>query len=99
MSEDNADSKRKYNPMFTAEEVQARLRMKPFLPLRIIASEGQQLDIPHPDLVLVGRRDLTIGFASPDSPTIYDRQIRVALVHIVALEEIPGAKTSGNGQA
>lgn len=83
--------------MFSPEEIQARLRQKPFHPLRIIASEGLRYDIVHPDLVLVGRRDLMIGYADPVSPTLYDKVVRVALVHIVALEELPLATASPNG--
>jgi hypothetical protein len=56
--------------MFSADDIQARLRERPFRPLRIVASEGQRCDIHHPDLVLVGRRDLMIGFADPANPTI-----------------------------
>ena len=84
--------------MFTPEEIQARLREKPFRPLRIVASENLRFEIHHPDLVLVGRRDLIIGSASPDSPTIYDRVTRVALVHVVAIEELPSSGSTVNGQ-
>jgi hypothetical protein len=83
--------------MFSPEDIQARLRQRPFHPLRIIASEGLHYDIVHPDLVLVGRRDLMIGYADPASPTIYDGVVRVALVHIVALEELPIATVPPNG--
>ena len=83
--------------MFTPEEIQGRLRQRPFRPLRIVASEGLRYDIVHPDLVLVGRRDLTIGFATADNPTIYDRQVRVALVHVVALEDLPSATVPPDG--
>jgi hypothetical protein len=87
--------------MFTTEQIQARLREKPFHPFRIIASEGLRYDIHHPDLVFVGIRDLMVGFPHPSNPTAYDGVVRVALVHIVALEEIPAAATSPtkNGEA
>ena len=81
--------------MFRPEEIQARLREKPFRPFRMVASEGLRYDIYHPDLVLVGKRDVTIGFAAPDSPTIYDRLVRVALVHVVAMEELPAKSANG----
>ena len=86
--------------MFTPEAIQARLREKPFRPLRIITGEGQRFDIYHPDLVLVGWRDLTIGFASPDSPTIYDRQTRVdrryyAAANARATEAFRGMRPGG----
>ena len=84
--------------MYNAEDIQARLREKPFRPLRIIASEGLRFDIHHPDLVLVGRRDLMIGSPGPDNPSVYDRVTRLALVHVVALEDLPVAQGPGNGQ-
>ena len=84
--------------MFSAEEIQARLRERPFRPLRIVASEGLHFDIDHPDLIVVGRRDLMILTPDPTSPTIYDRVTRVALVHVVALEDRPSApSTAHNG--
>jgi hypothetical protein len=83
--------------MFTPEEIQTRLRQRPFRPVRLIASEGLHYDIVHSDLVLVGRRDLTIGFATAENPAIYDRQVRVALVHVVALEDLPAATVPPNG--
>jgi len=85
--------------MFRAEDIQARLREKPFRPLRLIVSEGRQYDIHHPDLVFVGQRDLMIGFPSPDRPTVYDQVIRVALVHLVGIEEISQPTASANGPA
>jgi len=75
--------------MFRPEDIQTRLRQKPFVPFRIIADEGLRYDIRHPDLVLVGHRDLAIGFPGPDNPGVYDQLIRVALVHVVALEDLP----------
>lgn len=85
--------------MFRAEEIQARVNEKPFRPFRLIASEGLRYDIVHPDLVLVGQRDLAIGFPSPDNPRLYDRLIRVAIVHVVGLEDLPASTpASSNGQ-
>jgi hypothetical protein len=86
--------------MYRAEEILARLKEKPFRPLRIIASEGLRFDIHHPDLVLVGNRDLMIGTPASKNPSIYDKMTRVALVHVVALEDLPpqASSVSGNGQ-
>lgn len=75
--------------MYTPESIQARLRERPFRPFRIVASEGLRYEIKHPDLVLVGRHDVMIGYADDRSPLIYDRLVRVALAHIVALDELP----------
>jgi hypothetical protein len=85
--------------MFSAEDIQARMREKPFRPLRLLVSEGLRYDIHHPDLVFVGRHDLMIGFSSPESQTIYDRIVRIALVHVVGMEDIPVQTPATNGPA
>jgi len=86
--------------MYTAEDIQARLRVKPFQPLRIIASEGLKFDVYHPDLVFVGRRDIMIGSPSAENPTVYDQVTRVALVHVVAIEDLPArSSATGDGQS
>jgi hypothetical protein len=85
--------------VFTPELIQDRLRQKPFRPLRIIASEGRQFDIHRPDLVMVGVRDLMVGFASPRRPAIYEQVTRVALAHIVAMEDLPAPPTPASGES
>lgn len=83
--------------MFRPDDILTRLRERPFRPLRIVASEGQRFDIHHPDLVLVGDRDLMIGFPGPENPSVYNRITRVALIHVVALEDLPTPPASSNG--
>ena len=85
--------------MLMPEDIQARLRERPFRPFRIIASEGLRFDIRHPNLVFVGRRDLMLGFTNVEGSSIYDRVTRLALIQIVALEELESPAASGNGQA
>jgi hypothetical protein len=87
--------------MFTPDEIQARLRTRPFIPLRIRLTDGPILDVFHPDLVLVGRRDVTVGQASTENATQYDRVTRVAIMHITALEDLPmpHPPPTSNGQA
>jgi hypothetical protein len=51
-------------------------------------------------MVFVGRHDLTIGTPDPASPSIYEGVVRVALVHVVALEDLPySPPASTNGPA
>lgn len=75
--------------MFTADSIQARLREKPFVPVRIITSSGQAYDVPHPDLVLVGRNALIIGTASKENPTQFDTANRVAILHVTEMQDLP----------
>jgi hypothetical protein len=81
--------------MFSSDDIQGRVGQRPFVPLRLVTSSGETFDIYHPDLVLVGRRELTIGMASVENPRQYERQARVALMHITALEDLPTRASSG----
>jgi hypothetical protein len=86
--------------MFTADDIQNRLRERPFVPLRVVTSSGQAYDIRHPDLVLVGRRALIIGTASNDNPTQFETASRVAVMHVVDLQDLPSpASSDTNGPA
>jgi hypothetical protein len=73
--------------MFTHADIRARVRQVPFVPFRIVTSSGQAFDIPHPDLVFVGVRDLMVGAAATNEPTYYDGVTRVAIMHITALQD------------
>jgi hypothetical protein len=86
--------------MFTADDIQARLRERPFIPVRLVTSSGQSYDVTHPELVLVGRRTLIIGTASNENPTQFETASRVAILHVADLQDIPHpAPTDTNGPA
>ena len=82
--------------MFTTEIIQKpESKERPFIPLRIVTSSGQAYDITHPDLILIGKRDLMVGTASNDNPTAYEVANRVAIMHITDLQDIPNAAPVG----
>lgn len=83
--------------MFTAEDVHKRIKETPFTPVRIVTSSGERYDLYHPDLVVVGKRQLFVGTASEKNPTIYDRYSLVSIMHITALENLPTPAGSGQG--
>src|SRR6185503_14177821 len=43
---------------------------------------------------MVGERDIQVGLPMKHQPTIYNRIIRVAIAHLVALEDLPTAPPS-----
>ena len=43
------------------EELWQRLHSQPFEPFRICLSDGTAYEIPHPELVMVGRRSAVVG--------------------------------------
>lgn len=75
--------------MFNADDIQARIKEQPFVPVRIVTSSGQMFNVYHPDLVMVGRRSLTIGTASTENPRQYELTTRVAVMHVTALQDLP----------
>jgi hypothetical protein len=84
--------------MFTADDIQRRVRQQPFQPLRIVTSSGQSFDVLHPELIMIGRRDLTVGVPRSDNPTQYDQISRIAILHVSALQDLPaGAPPGKNG--
>ena len=86
--------------MFTADNIQERVRQRPFVPLRIVTISGEAFDVYHPDLIMVGRRDVMIGMASVNHPGQYERVTRIAIMHVTALEDlpVPTAPGGGNGE-
>jgi hypothetical protein len=85
--------------MFTPDDVFQRVQRRPFVPLRIVTSAGEQFDIYHPDLVLVGERDITVGTASTQNPRDYSTVSWLAIVHITALVDLPAvARPQANGE-
>ena len=86
--------------MFSADDVQARLKQTPFVPLRIVSTSGQTYNVPHPDLVLVGRRYIIIGTPSNENPTQFEAESRVAVLHIADLQDMPhGVAPQSNGES
>jgi hypothetical protein len=84
--------------MFTATEIQARKTQRPFVPLRIVTSSGETYVVRHPEMLFVGIRDISVGKPTYYDPTIYSEVTRIAIMHIIALENLstPGT-TTGDG--
>jgi hypothetical protein len=81
----------------TQEELQDAARRQPFEPFRVVLTTGETFDIRHPDLILVGRRSAIIGMTNDLNGTAYDRTMKVDLLHVVGIEELPVLPPSKNG--
>jgi hypothetical protein len=85
--------------MFTADDIQQRVRVRPFRPLRIVTSASETFDVYHPDLIMIGRRDLIVGLPSGENPAHYEQVARVAIMYVTALHDLPmPVPPAGNGQ-
>ena len=71
------------------DDVRQLLWQQPFEPFRIVMLDGTTYDIRDPDLVLLERSVLKLGFpASKVSLPLTHREVVVALLHITRLEPI-----------
>jgi hypothetical protein len=85
--------------MLTSGEIKARARQQPFVPFRIVTSSGETCDVFHPDLTMVGSRDIHVGTPNIKDPTTYDSVARLAIMHVTALQDLPKAvPPAGNGE-
>jgi hypothetical protein len=73
----------------TQKELHGAARRQPFEPFRVILTTGATYDIRHPDLIMVGRRSAIIGVTNEPTGAVYDRTVKVDLLHVVGIEELP----------
>ena len=65
------------------------LHHRPFAPLRISLSDGQEYIITHPDLAMVDPSTLHLGLPSPkgrDEPI--ERMVSISLLHVVHAQPV-----------
>lgn len=85
--------------MFTPEEIQTRARVRPFQPFQIKTSDGESYEVRHPDLIWIGRRFVCIGILGPRSQQFFEKEVRIALMHITAIEDLPPVSASNSPAA
>ena len=83
----------------TQEELRDYARRQPFEPFRVILTTGATYDIRHPDLIMVGRRSAIIGLTNDPAGAIYDRTLKVDLLHVVGAQDLPATPPGTNGPA
>jgi hypothetical protein len=81
------------------EDLETRMRQRPFVPFRVVLTEGSPYEVRHPDLFMLGKRSVVIGLTRDPEQTLYDSTVLVDLLHIVRLEPLEARTTAGNGEA
>lgn len=79
-----------------AEDVQKRVRQRPFKPFRLFHTDGTEYVVRHPEMVLLGRRALVLGLTSDPTQEFYDRSVDIDLFHIVRMEEVDSPAAAAN---
>ena len=69
--------------------VQRWLFRKPFVPFRIIMTDGLRIEVRHPDQAIASYAEVIVTTANPDpQPTVGDYSISVSYLHIMRIEPI-----------
>lgn len=71
------------------------LKANPFVPFRVVLSNGTIYEIHQPSQMWPGRQSVLIGFTSPTDPWVYEKHVTVGLIHINAIEPLPTAAQAG----
>lgn len=73
--------------MFIAEDIRSLLRAHPFVPFRLVLSDGGSVEVRHRDFVTAGRRYAVVGVPDPTDPDApFDRHVVVWYMHVTRAE-------------
>jgi hypothetical protein len=77
-----------------AKDLLRRVREQPFVPFRVVVSEGASYEVRHPDQIMVRRDTAVIGLPSDDDDFM-EKSVIVDLDYVITLEPIPVKKAKG----
>jgi hypothetical protein len=80
------------------DDLQRRLRARPFRAFRIFLTDGATYQVQHPELCMLGRRTAVIGLAADPAATVFDRLVDVDLFHIVRIEPLDSTSPANGEQ-
>ncbi len=81
----------------TRTDLARRVRQHPFVPFRLVLTDGTAYEVRHPDFIMVGRDSVVIGLPGEQEQDFYETSVLVDLFHVVKLEPIPApAASAGN---
>jgi hypothetical protein len=79
--------------MMTSRKVVDYVAAEPFRPFRIKMASGSSFDIPHPEMILVGRSSVRVYTTADDDSGNGDRWHDVSLMLLETLEPLESAAT------
>ena len=77
----------------TRTDLANRVKQRPFVPFRLVLTEGSTYEIRHPEQIMLARDSAVIGLPGPEED-FFDTTVLVDLFHIVRLEPIASQATS-----
>jgi hypothetical protein len=78
------------------QDLQRRVRLRPFQPFRIVLTDGTMYDIRHPEMIFVGKRTSIVGFSSDPADTAFERAVDIDMFHVIRAEPIETPTSNNN---
>lgn len=78
------------------EDLKVRIQQRPFVPFRVVLTEGTSYEVRHPELFMLGKRAAVIGLSRDPQQTFFDATVLVDLLNIVRLEPLDTAAAAGS---
>ena len=76
--------------MFTAKQIKERLDSKPFIPFRLLMSNGKSYEVPHHDAAWVTAGTVEVGMEL-DKEGFAQNVARCGILHIATIEDLKAA--------
>jgi hypothetical protein len=68
------------------EEIEQRIEARPFVPFRVIVSDGRSYEVLRPDMILLSQHYITIGVRQLRSSLVFADTVIISPLHITTLE-------------
>jgi hypothetical protein len=78
------------------KDLKARIQQRPFIPFRLVLTEGTSYDVCHPEFFMLGKRSAIIGLTKEPQADFYDATVMVDLLHIVRIEPLDTTAAAGS---
>ena len=78
--------------MFNADNLLTLLRARPFVPFRLVLSDGGTVEVKTSEVVLPARHLMVVGLLDPTTnDTLIDRWMTVWYMHVTRVEQLAPA--------
>jgi hypothetical protein len=82
----------------SSEDLLEVIRRRPFIPFQLVTTDGTKYAVQHPEMLMPGRRYVTIGLPDDPATPVADHQVIVSMLHVQRLEPLESPKAaSGDG--
>jgi hypothetical protein len=79
----------------SAKDLLQLIRQRPFVPFMLVTTDGPRYEVRHPEMLLPGRRTVTVGIPDDPATPVYDRQVIVSMLHVQRMEPLDGQPAPG----